>query len=504
MLSEAERRLLARVSVFAGAFTLEAAKAICAGEGIKADAVPNLMNGLIERSLVLVETRGNETCYRLHDTLLRESRDRLLASPQTTELRGRYRDWYLGLAERAEAELGGPDRIAWLDRLESEHDNLRAALEWSLGSGEPELALRLAGALWRFWFSRGHVDEGRAWLGRALSGSGRAPASTRAKALQGAARLAWRDCDYDWAIALMEEAVELARERGDKRSLASSLNFLGGIRHLQGDYGRAAGVCTESLGLSQELGEKSGIALSLYFLGQVAWRQGDFGRAKASLEASLTLREDIGEKRGIALDWHYLALVARSQGDYERAIALHEQALAVFRELSDKGSIAISQNSLALIARSQGDYERASALHGEALALFREEGDKGGIALGLNGLGLVALHLGDYKKAAELCKESLTLRRKFGDRLGIAECLEALASTAVAHGQPVHAATLLGAAQALREALGAPLHPFQRRDYDRDLALVRTRLGEEALAGSWEQGRAIGLEQAIAYALASP
>ncbi|MFQ5796400.1 MAG: tetratricopeptide repeat protein, partial [Candidatus Bipolaricaulia bacterium] len=309
----------------------------------------------------------------------------------------------------------------WLDRLETEHDNLRAALVHFEGSGEVEAELRLGGALWRFWHMRGYLSEGRRWLEGALKRGSGASASVRAKALHGA----------------------------------------GVLTYEQGDYGRATELFEESLTLSQELGNKQGIAYSLNGLGDVT---------------------------------HF-------QGDYERAAELYEEGLALCRELGDKPGIAMSISNLGEVAQHRGDWERATALFEQSLTLWQDLGDKLGIAASLSGLGEVARHQGDLGRAVKLYEESLTLWQDLGHRWGIAECLEELAGMAGANEQPERAARLFGAAEALCEAIGVPLVPADRADYDRDVAAVRAGLDEEAFETAWVEGRTMTLEQAIAYAL---
>jgi predicted ATPase/class 3 adenylate cyclase/Tfp pilus assembly protein PilF len=541
LLSEPEQRLLRRLSVFAGGWTLEVAEAVCAGAGIEEEDVLDLLTALVEKSLVQYEApaTGDSGCgearYRLLETVRQYSRDRLLQAGEAEVVRGGHLEFFLGLAERAEPELYGAYQGEWLERLELEHDNLRAALEWGWGS-EPASALRLAGALGGFWDVRGHWSEGREALEREVE----APGEVRAKALQRAGWLAQRQGVHERAKGLSEASLALSRELGDKRGIAASLNTLGFVAWRRGDYPAVRALLEESLAVWRELGDPSRIAGSLSNLGVVTMDQGDYGTARALLGEALVLNRVIGNRYQEALNLDVLGWVAQHQGDYEAARASFgeslvidrqigakgslanslvglgcvaweegdaaaarrylEESLAIWRELGDKGGIAWSHDFLGRVTRGHGDWEAARALHEKSLAIWQEIGDKTGIGRALQGLGDVASAQGEYGRARALFQESLTLRRELGDRRGIAEGLERVAHVAGAEGDAERAARLFGAAEALREALGAPLPPVERAHYDRSIAAVRAALGEKAFAAAWTAGRAMPLEAAVARA----
>jgi tetratricopeptide (TPR) repeat protein len=440
------------------------------------------------------------------------ARDRLLEAGEAEAMRRRHRDWFLELAERAEPGLQGREQAVWLKRLEGEHDNLRAALAWSLGgASDPDLGLRLAGALRVFWSVRGHWQEGREWLAAALAQTGpTVSAVERAKALSGAGDLAWYQGDYEGAVVLWQESLAISRELDDKPGIAWSVLSMGQVARLHGEHERANARFEESLSLFQELGIKLGVALSLNYLGFVAADQREYERAVTRCNESLALFRELGDKRGIGFSLWTLGRVASEQGEYERAVSLLEEKLAVDRELDNRWGVAESFLHLGFVASDQGEHERAAELYEESLALFRELGRTSGVAWSLSGLGSVALHQQEYARAATLLKESLALFRELGDKPGIgtrgglADCLERLARVAVAEGQPERAARLLGAAEALRDALGAPLPPADGAEYQRDVTVIRAGLGEEAFAAAWAAGRAMSLEEAVTVALQEP
>jgi tetratricopeptide (TPR) repeat protein len=421
--------------------------------------VLDLLSALVEKSLVVYEEDENgQGRYRLLETVRQYAWDRLGETEGGSPFRTQHQAFFVALAEEGEPQLSGPEQGVWLERLELEHDNLRAALEWR---GD-ESVLRLAGALWWFWFVRNHFSEGRAWLGSVLTATealGRT--AMRAKALNGAGGLAWSQGDYVSARTLQEEALAIQRELGDRQGIAYSLNGLGLVASSQGDYALARTLHEQSLAIQRELGDRRGIAYTLNNLGNIA----------------------------------------SSQGDYVSARTLYEEALALQRELWDKWGIANSLNNLGLVASSQGDYALAQTLQEEALVIRRELGDRGGIANSLNSLGSVAYEEGDYVSARMLHEQSLAIQRELGNRRGIAYSLESIAALTSAQGKAQRAARLWGAAQALREAIGSPLSPNERAEYDQRLAETRSMLGEEAFAAACSEGRSLSMEQAIVVAL---
>ncbi len=425
LLSEKERVLLRRLSVFAGGWTLDAAEAVCAQEGIEEQEVLDLLGHLVDKSLVLVDGRDSVPRYRQLETVRQYSRDLLLASGESSAVRRQHLEWFMTLAEQAEPQLLGAGQAVWLDRLELEHDNLRAALEWSLESEDVDAGVRLAGAVWRFWFVRGHLAEGRRWLEGVLKASGAAPTAPRAKALKAAGNL-------------------------------------------------------------------------------VSAGQGDYASGRAFYEESLAIWRQLGNREGIATLLGNLGFVAYCQGDDASGHAFYEESLAIRREVGDKWGIALSLNNLGSVACRKGNYEKANVLFKESLALWQELGDQQNIAMVLTGLGLAACGQGDYALARAFLRDGLAIRRSVRASLSIPESIEGLAGLAVARRDEKRAANLFGAAEALRDRIGAPLPYPDRAWYDRQVTATRARLGDDAFAAAWAEGRAMTQEEAINEAAEDP
>ena len=503
LLTAQEQLVLDRLSVCAAGCTLAAAEVVCAGEGVEGVEVLDLLGALVGKSLVQAEERdGGEVRHGLLETVRQYGQQRLAASGRAGAVRDRHLAHFLALAEEAEPALKGADQATWLDRLEAEHDNLRAALGWAQEAGATEVGLRLAGALWRFWLMRGHFHEGRTWLEGALAGAEGAAPNVRAEALQGAGVLAAEQGDYGRAAASFTGSLALRREMGDRRGSARTLSNLGIVAYEQGEYGRAAALHEEALALCRELGDKRGLALALGNLGLVVLEQGEYERAVALQEESLALDRELGDTHSIGVALCNLGWAVLEQGEYGRAAALFTESLALCRELGNTYGSATALSNLGLVALEQGEYGRATALHEEALTLCRKLGDRRGNAIALGNLGLVALEQGDHGLAAALLKESLVLRRELGEKRGIAVSLHNLGMLAHLEGASLLSARLLAAASALRAAMGTPLNPKEGPRYTQAVAALRAALGEDGCAVAWAEGEALRLEEAVALGLA--
>jgi predicted ATPase/class 3 adenylate cyclase/DNA-binding CsgD family transcriptional regulator len=466
LLSVGEQTLFRRLAVFAGGWTLEAAEALCAGDG-DGGAVLNGLASLVDANLVLhAADRTGASRFTMLETIREYAVDRLEASSDASVLREGHARLFLALAEEAAPHYAGRDRRTWLDRLEIEHDNLRAALAWFTEQTEDEAALRLGGALGWFWCQRGDHTEGRHRLKHAL-------------------------------------ARTLSTDRTPVR--AQALRWAGQIALLQGDYEAARAQLVESAAIFGEQGDRRGRAFALWYVGSVDYFTGDIVHARAMVEQSLALFRDLGDTWGTASILNLLGLIAAvPQGYTENLRPLFEESLALFRAAGDEDSTAEPLTSLGRVALRSGDLAGARTLLETALALRRERGDPFMIAHSLTVLGDVARREGKLAEANERLIEGLTLFRQVGSRLGVTLCLTAFAIAATAARQPARAARLFGAAEALRGMIGGAIVLTDPDEYDRSVRSVRTQLGDDAIARLWASGRSLPLEQAIAEALTPP
>ncbi|MBI3104705.1 MAG: tetratricopeptide repeat protein [Candidatus Rokubacteria bacterium] len=505
LLSPDERCLLARLGVFAGPLSLEAAEGVCAGDGIEPSGLLEVLTRLVDQSLVSVSVARGEARYRLLETVRAYAREKLGASGEERALRARHQQWYRAAAALAHRmfEEGAPEagRLAVLERLEAEHADVLAALAWRDAEREDaEGRLRLGGALWRFWLFTGRRGEGRECLERVLAETPPGVSAARADALTAAGMLARAQGDYAGAAAHHETALAMRQALGDPREVALSLGNLAVVAHDRGEYERATALLEEALPLLAEPGSRFRRAIALNNLGRTARFRGDFARATNLTEEGLRLFRDMGHRYGIAAALHGLADLAQCEGDLERSATLYEESLALRRAVGHQPGIAISLNGLGALARRQGDLARASRLCDESLVLRRALGDRRGVAVSLGSLARIARDEGDLSRAGALCGESLDLHRGLANPVGMAAGLETMAAVAADRGEPIRAAWLLGAATALRETIGAPLSPSARQERDADAARARAACGDVAFASAWDQGRGAPLERAIAVA----
>src|SRR5712692_3897810 len=505
-----EQHLFRCLSLFVSGCTLEAIEAIARTLGDRTTQVLDAVTSLLNNHLLYqLEQSDGETRLMMLETIREYGLEALAESGEMEQSQRAHAAYYLTLAEASEPELRSGQQREWLDRLQREIENLRAALKWAQDNREVELGLRLGGALGLFWYMRGYLSEGCAWLeallaqdcenvGETLPLAQQVSRDVRARALNSVGMLAAEQGNYGRAALLVEESMALFQELGDKRGRAAALNVRGIVAKYQGDYGRAIALHEECLSLQRELGNKRGVAVALNNLAAISQEQGNYRRALELGEESLAIKRESGNKHGIAQSLVNLGDLARKQGDAARASLLAEESLQLFLEMEDTRGIALALNNLGEVVRDQGNYAQAAEALEKSLALYRELGNKWGIALALNNLGDVALELGELDKAEAIYKESLALYRAENNTVGVIACLNGLAGVAAAQGATVRAARAWGMADALRNAVGVPISPVERDNYERSLTAAHARLGEKAFASAWAEGRAMTSEQVFA------
>ena len=462
LLEDGEKTLFCRMAVFSSGRTLEAIETVCDAEGdLPIDALEGV-SSLLDKSLLRQEEGPNgEPRFVMLETIHEYAREKLRESGEAEEIRRAHKEYFLTLAEEAEPELMGSDQVPWMERLEAEHDNMRAALSWSLEVGDAESALRIGGALWRFWNVRGHFSEGRRWLATALSDGEAAPVGVRARALLGLGYLALR----------------------------------------QGDYMRATEDLEASLALYREAEDRRGEAYALCFLGWIALDRNELERAEGLLEESLALGRAVGTARDVSVVLNALAMLGLYRGEYERAATMQEESLSLAREAGDIRSIAIYTTNLGMTAAVTGEYERAETFLQEALEVHREIGAEDMIAPSINLFGFLALSRNDLDRAEDLCVVALRELRERAQLPGIAFALDILAGVAASRGEIRRAARLWGAAAGSREVTGVPWLLEERAMIEPHIEAARSRLDELSWQGEWENGRVMSLDQAVSYAL---
>jgi predicted ATPase/DNA-binding NarL/FixJ family response regulator len=476
LLTPREQGLFRHLAVLAGGCSLDAAEAISRRWDRQSDCsslhppVPGIsvldaLTSLVDKSLVRVEQPpAAEPRFGMLETVRAYALERLLVSGDAETVHRRHADYFVRLAEQAESELWGPNQVAWLERLEREHDNLRAALRWCLESGAAESGLRLGGALWRFWSMHGHFAEGSDWLAKLLTLPGSsAPTAARAKVLDATGNLAWN----------------------------------------RSEYVRAEACHAESLAIRRALEDAPGISVSLNNLGLVAWHRADYAQARRLFEEALARSRALGDAGLQALHLNSLANLLHDQGQDLAARQLQEESLAIYTRLGNDWGIATALCDLGQTVHAQGDVARAQVVCEQSLAIRRRIGDRRGQAYSCAALSQLACDQQDYASARGHLAESLRLAHGAGDRRGLARGLEGVAVLAVSQGQLEPALRLAAAASALREAIGAPCSPAERVRLDRWLGRAARSMDKDSAERLWEEGRVLSAQQATTAGVAS-
>lgn len=383
LLGEEERALFRCLGAFVGGFEIGAAEAVCSldppdGGDVFAGLVALADASLLRREAGEYPGRGPR--LTMLGTIQEYAAGFLATSGGEGEVRGCHTSYFARLAEEAEPHLAGSEGEAWLDRLEAEHGNLRAALGWAR-EHDLKTAMRLAGALRWFWWTRGYIGEGRDYardLLRRAEGADLVSDAIRAKVLYAAGELAHGQGDLDGAVLGFQEALGLYRRLGDEAGVAAALVELGAACRAGQDSARATALSEEGLALSRSLGDDRHVAISLNTLGHVARGRGEARRAAGFYEESLARFEGAGDKRGVAYSLGNLGKAALEDGRPERALGLHERSLGLYEEIGDRAGQAFALVNLGDAATESGDPERAASLYARGLKLYRELGNEGG------------------------------------------------------------------------------------------------------------------------------
>jgi tetratricopeptide (TPR) repeat protein len=379
LLDENERAVFRRLSIFAGAFTMDAVEVVAGGRDAVAvdpefDAL-EVIASLVDKSLLRQgEAPDGEPTYVLLETVREFGLEQLADSGEADELGRRHAAWYLSLAERAAPELLGPDQRQWVERLDRDLPNLRAALEWMIEHGEPERALQLAGTLSSFWFLRGHLREGTEWLDQALAQAPNAPPATRSWAFFSAGMLRWAAGDFSQANAIGDRALSHAREHHIVFGEATALYLLFLVSLAQRQRDQAVTLGERALSRMREAGNRAWLAYVLGDVGLELIIAGDLDRGAAMIEEGLALHRELGNKQGVGNKLSDLGILKHDAGDEVGATRDYAESLRLLWEGGDTWYIATPVAGLAAIAMSAGNAEQASRLIGAATALRARSG----------------------------------------------------------------------------------------------------------------------------------
>jgi len=495
LLSAAEQLLLPRLSVFAGGMTLEAVEAVCAGDGLEVYDVLDVLSELVNKSLVMARReQGQETRYRLLETIRQYARERLGPAGQRATLRQRHLNYFLHLGEQAEPALFGPDQAAWLQRLDQELDNLRLALKWALET-DREAGVRLVTTVWPFWDGR-YVSAGEAWLVKLLAQAELIAPDIKAQAFWVSGRFNRQLGHFDRARLLLEKSLALYQELSDPQGIARCHLFM--TWFMEQEEGQA--ILLDYLAHFRASRDKLGAAEVLRDLGSFAGQQNNYEQARLYLRESESLYRELGHLSGIADVLNTLGTMAIWQEDYDTARPLLEEGLAIDDELGSRRSSSLLMH-LGLLHFRRGDDRRARTYLEKSLSLSQQTGEYPLSCWVLAHLGYVFLREGELAQASKFFVKSLRKFQEMEYKIGVDYALEGLASLAVSQKQAARAVRLFAWTEATREAMQNPRPPIEQADVERDMAAIREMIDEEAYAAAYAEGKAMTMEKAIACAL---
>ncbi|MFD7322426.1 BTAD domain-containing putative transcriptional regulator [Streptomyces sp. NPDC059875] len=535
LLGDQERAVLGRLAVHADGCTLGAAEEICAADDVDRTDVLDLLARLVDASLVVMVDGADGPRYQLLESVAAYCVERLRETGEFDAVRRRHRDYYTGLAERAEPHLRGHGQRQWLHRLDAETANLRTALDCAVQLGDADCALRLANALSWYWYLRGRNNEAKRSLTAALSIGGAPLAATaRATALlggfklvlggiadpvteyrtalqpyervddpEGKARAQWFLASRLYGIGdltpsedLVHQALTTFRSLGDRWGMAAALNSRTFHANLRGDFAALRRDGEQSLELFRELGDQWGQLQAMVPLGTLATVIGDYQQAGRLYRDGLRMAEDLGLWLHVSFHLSNLGRVALLTGDLPQAEEFHERARRLATEQSDTFGEQFAEIGLALGARRAGRLDAAETHLHRVVELHRRMGyEPAKPALILAELGFVAECRGDAPTALALQLDCYAAACDAGDPRAVALALEGLAGAQSLAGHHGHAARLLGAATAARESVRAPLQAGERFDVDRITTRVRDALGEARYDAEFERGAVLTPEE---------
>lgn len=517
-LSNAERVLFCRLSAFIRGWTLEAAEQAMSDAhpaGLKRAEILDVLTHLVTKSLVIVESSGDEVRYRMLETMREYAREKLIASGEAAEIFARHRDYFLAFAEATEPKLRRAGQMLWLDRVDADYENLRAAMRWSLrreklSEHDIECGLRIVGALRHFWAMRCLMKDGQAWLSDALTLGARLESiaqnpvlqSARAKALNGAGILAYLQGEQVRAAEFSEKGVEIARALNDRWLIAANLFVLGEYQrnHLQ-NIAQAQALVEEGLLLARVQGDDWLTAVLLLNAALQSRLLGDYARTTAYLTEGLALIEKVGDKWIASALVDNLGSLAYLEGDYLRAIDYYGRALALRRELADKTGVAGSLHALGQATRCQGDSARALELFQASLELWQELDQKDGIGQVLQNIARVLLQQGDLPRAAEYFRQSLEILFHLGAHENLLNGLTGVLGWLSAQRQFAKVARLSGAIEARHANLQMQLPPADFADSEKCIHAARAELGDPVFFAARAEGKQMSLEQTAHFAM---
>ena len=492
LLSADEQVLFRQLAVFAGGFSLDAVEAMVAARELDRDPL-DVLGALVNHSLLQPDPApSDEARFLMLETLRDFGLEQLDETGEANAAYLTHATWFVDLAERAEPALIGSEQETWINRLDLETDNLRAATEWALASGHPELALRIGGAIWRFCSIRGLASDCLSWLQRAFAAT--PPDSPwRIRGLIGAGNMAEDLRQLDQAQALFEETVARSRAAGDLLGETRGLTGVGIVAHDRGDYATARAHHEQALEVARRSGDPRSIAVASGNMAGLSYFQGELDAAERYWEECLAITERLGDVTSEALTAGNLGALAYERGDLQRAEELQRRALGLQRQMRSSRDLPFTLVNLGEIACLLGDYTQSHDCFAEAIALLREDGNEAIEGVALNGAAKLAMAQGEPTRAAALLVDSTKLLADHDNPFALIENADVTAALCGDRGNHAGVAEMLAAADRARRELDTEPTPQKRSQMEPIETAARAALSRAAWDRAWEAGQALDI-----------
>lgn len=504
LLSESEKSLFRRLAAFSGGWSLEAAESICSVEGSGTSVLDDLAR-LVDKSLVVKEEHDDEARFQMLETIRQYAEFKMFASEEVEDVKNRHRDWFMQLAEEAEPKLRTGEQLTWLNRLEMEHDNLRAAIKWSIEQKHVEQALRIPSALAYFWEIHGQDEEGRNWLNQAVTleaqSSERKYPYAWATAVVGLFSLSYYLSDVKNHKSRLEEALDIFRESGDTFKVGQTLYYLAYIPGLTGEPETARSIYQEGLNAYQSINDSWGMGQCLHCMAHLVEEQGNIEESRTLYNKSVELIKWAGDRFSLYHPVGDMGRLAAIKGDTKAAKDIFQESLQVFEELGSRGWISSTYSELARIYYSEGEYQKALEYFEEAIALSEKSGNLRDSLWMRAHKAYTVLRQGNVLKAREEFENTLRRIQKADNLIGMVFVIEGLASLNVYQAQFERAARLFAWADGIREKIDNHRPAPEQASVEKDLAVIHSTLNDTEFEKLLAEGRGMTMEEIIEFAL---
>ncbi len=501
LLSEKEKLLLQRLSVFLGGFTLDAGEEICADEFIEKSEILDLLSNLLDKSLVKVYESDYELRYTMLETIRQYGEEKLIATESKSGIQKKQFEFFYRFVEDSEAKLTGSQQREWIKKIDSEYENIRECLKWSL-KNNPESTLKMSVALGKFWEVRSYFFEGLNFLQTGLQLSNSVELILKAKVFYWTGFFSMYQGKYSESKKYLNESLEIFREIKDKSGQAVALMALATITLFEGDYENSKNLARESLLLSHEINNKSFIAANLRTLAVSMMHLGEHDDSRKNYDESLSIYRELNDSVQLAKIIGNIGALEYLRNNYEDAILAFEESLSLRNELGDRQGIAISLNNLGTVYYMKLDFDKSLQYLEDSLLIIKELGDRRIYVTPTNTIGNIANETNDFSKAIKMFSESIVISIELGDKYSFAKGIEGFANSYIGLKNYQKACVLSGVYISLLTILKTNLIPAEIARIEEIKNILKSNLNESEYEKYWTEGEAMTVEEAMNFALA--